>query len=110
MPSKNTQDIFTFTFQDPSFHANSSRKAHILRLNDLLHVSIERGDMARARRAWSILARCKEYDWKRDWRTPLLLLKGDMSTSASKYERELSFLKKTMRHHPEEVGIPYGAS
>ena len=102
-----SNDVFTFAYQDISLQANNSRKTHILRLNDVLHASIERGDMARAQWAWSILARCKEYDWKQDWRTALLLLSTKPGTTHLDHERKLNFLRKTMRHHPTEVSFLY---
>ncbi|KAL5527691.1 hypothetical protein ACEPAG_6492 [Sanghuangporus baumii] len=79
---------------------------HIRRLNDILHLSIERGDFSRARRAWAILARCKEFDWATMWRTGLLLL-PDEPLSGQHQHLQVSggsaeFLKKFMRYYPDE--------
>lgn len=73
----------------------SIRKIHIQNLVDLLHACLLRGDLIRARRAWSILVsyvarceiivhwrdessfnakiRCREVDWKSRWRWGLAL-------------------------------------
>lgn len=40
----------------------------------MLHLSIERHDSDRALRAWAILVRCKEFDWKVMWRTGLHII------------------------------------
>ncbi|OCB84844.1 hypothetical protein A7U60_g8065 [Sanghuangporus baumii] len=79
---------------------------HVRRLNDILHLSIEREDFSRARRAWAILARCKEFDWKTKWRTGLLLL-SDNPLSGQHHHQQASggsveFLKKFMRYYPDE--------
>ncbi|ORY29624.1 hypothetical protein BCR39DRAFT_531233 [Naematelia encephala] len=45
----------------------SVRRIYIQNLTDLLHVCLLRGELGRARRAWSILIRCREVDWKSRW-------------------------------------------
>lgn len=52
----------------------SAARVHIRRVLDVLHVSIGRRDTARARRAWSILARCEEVNWRALWRTAVHVL------------------------------------
>jgi len=64
---------------------NSARKFHIRRLADLLQVCIHRGDLPRARRAWEILVRCPEFDWKNVWQTGLLFC-SDSSHSNLHYK------------------------
>ncbi|KAI0650588.1 hypothetical protein C8Q79DRAFT_900998 [Trametes meyenii] len=83
---------------------NSSRKLHIRRLFDLLHLCIQRRDWPRARRAWAILARCKEVDWRTMWRTSLLLLgEHDARISSAGHDSDkVGFLTVMMRQHPEE--------
>ena len=41
-------------------HDTNVRRAHLRRLLDIAHLSLERGDVPRARRAWAILSRCAE--------------------------------------------------
>lgn len=103
MPSRATQTEFAFAYQDRHLHTNSSRNIHIRKLNDILHLSIERNDIPRALRTWSILARCKEFDWRRDWRTAFLLLKSGPGSAQWPKERTTGFLRRTMRTYPEEV-------
>lgn len=54
----------------------SSRKAHLRRLHDILQLCILRNDLPRARRAWAILVRCRETDWKAMWSTAVHLVNG----------------------------------
>ncbi|RSH85201.1 hypothetical protein EHS25_005008 [Saitozyma podzolica] len=42
-------------------------KLHIQNLVDLLHACLLLGELDRARRAWAILIRCREVDWKERW-------------------------------------------
>jgi len=51
-----------------------ARKVHVKRLYDILHLSIQRSDFARAKRAWAILIRCKEFRWEEHWTTGLHIL------------------------------------
>lgn len=41
-------------------HDTTVRRAHLRRLLDIAHLSLERGDVPRARRAWAIMSRCAE--------------------------------------------------
>ncbi|KAI0677399.1 hypothetical protein C8Q78DRAFT_1002589 [Trametes maxima] len=95
--------VFIFDSLD-SKQPNTSRKIHIRRLLDILHLCIQRRDWPRARRAWATLARCKEVDWKTMWRISLLLL-GEHETDISSAEHDgdkVGFLTVMMRQHPEE--------
>ena len=85
---------------------SSTRKVHIRRLNDILYVCLERGDLNRALRAWQILSTCKEFDWISKWKTGLHLLSYDSTRNITRSNpRSLEFLKKLMRHYPEQVRI-----
>jgi hypothetical protein len=55
----------------------SAARVHIRRVLDVLHISISRRDTIRARRAWSILARCEEVQWRALWRTAVHVLDMD---------------------------------
>lgn len=80
----------------------TARKVHIRRLFDLLQLCIQRNDLPRARRAWAILARCKEMNWKTMWLTGVQLL-GDDSNDDDKGIQRLEFLRSMMLQNSEEV-------
>ncbi|KAI0750952.1 hypothetical protein C8Q80DRAFT_1099889 [Daedaleopsis nitida] len=86
-------------------HPKTSRKLHIRRLLDILQICIQRGDWDRARRAWAILARCREVNWKSMWRTSLLLITQGTNfdvDDAQMNEDKVRFLSVMMRQHPDE--------
>ncbi|WWC65128.1 uncharacterized protein I303_107742 [Kwoniella dejecticola CBS 10117] len=60
----------------------SIRKKWIQNLVDLLHTCLLKGDIPRAKRAWSILVRCREVNWKSRWYWGLLILSSDSSAQA----------------------------
>lgn len=102
--SATKDDASHFLFALPygsDFKISSTRKLHIRQLNDVLHLSIQRGDFVRAGRAWSILLQCKEYNWKAMWKTGLLLASGPDNINRNGEER-IEFLKKAMRQQPEQ--------
>jgi len=80
----------------------TSRKVLIRRLYDVLQLSIHRNDLARARRAWCILARCKEVNWMAMWTTGLHLLGADLSGEDHSQKR-LEYLRTMMLRNPEDV-------
>ncbi|KAI0268320.1 hypothetical protein BC834DRAFT_821528 [Gloeopeniophorella convolvens] len=53
---------------------STARKVHLRRVHDILRLSIQRGDLPVARRAFGLLARCKEVHWTDMWKTGMLLL------------------------------------
>ncbi|EMD40911.1 hypothetical protein CERSUDRAFT_149450 [Gelatoporia subvermispora B] len=79
---------------------NSARKVHIRRLYDVFQLCLHRNDIPRAQKAWSILARCREVDWKTMWTTGVLLLGEHGSTEPN--ERRIEFLSAMLRQHPDE--------
>ena len=87
------------------FNPTSARKTHILRLNDMLNLFVERGDFKRARRVWAILIRCKEFDWRKKWRMALLLISDSTSYQRDDCTGKLDLLRKLMRQHPNEVWL-----
>ncbi|KAI9056537.1 hypothetical protein FKP32DRAFT_1585798 [Trametes sanguinea] len=96
---------YSFLFSSlNSKQPNTARKLHIRRLYDILYLCVQRRDWVRARRAWAILARCKEVDWKTKWRTSLLLLGGEdpEAHQIRADEDRVSFLIVMMRQYPEE--------
>ena len=80
----------------------TARRVHIRRLYDLLQLCLQRHDLPRARRAWAILARCKEVDWKTMWTTGVHLL-GDDTHSPETSTPRLEFLRTVMLQYPEDV-------
>ena len=84
-----------------SVSLSTTRKFHIRRLNDLLYLCLERDDLPRARRAWSILTQCKEFDWKKHWQTGVRLVPITESEHPNRQKVEL--LRKLIRFYPEDV-------
>ena len=80
----------------------TARTVHIRRLYDLLQLCIQRNDLSRAKRAWTILARCQEVDWKTMWTTGVYLLSDDTNSPEANLPR-LEFLRAMMLQRPEEV-------
>ncbi|EJT98158.1 hypothetical protein DACRYDRAFT_83901 [Dacryopinax primogenitus] len=73
----------------------SSREFHLSRTVDILHLSLQRGDIPRAQRAWAILVRCKEFDWRAQWRIGLAVLQGGE-------QRRIDYLQKAFLACPDE--------
>jgi hypothetical protein len=49
----------------------STRKAHFRRLYDVYHLALQKDNPIQARRAYSLLVRCREFDWAANWRSGL---------------------------------------
>ncbi|TDL29690.1 hypothetical protein BD410DRAFT_36399 [Rickenella mellea] len=101
----NTTDFIFDLPQADTLKPSSTRKVHIRRLNDILHLSIQRGDMLRARQVWSILARCKEYDWMAMWRMGLLLANPHShppSSNTNTVTARLDYLRVMMLRCPDD--------
>ncbi|KAI0700753.1 hypothetical protein BC835DRAFT_1265899 [Cytidiella melzeri] len=92
----------TFLF-DPTEgkQPRTARKIHIRRLYDVFEICLHRGDMRRARRAWSILVRCKELDWKTMWRTGALVAGAHSPYDDTQTQQRLEYLSTMMRQHSE---------
>ncbi|WVR08603.1 hypothetical protein IAU60_005658 [Kwoniella sp. DSM 27419] len=71
-----------------AFSHPSVRRRWIQNLVNALHACLLRGDSVRANRAWAILVRCREVDWRSKWHWGLLLLslKHDPSPAATSYQ------------------------
>ncbi|KAJ4465886.1 hypothetical protein C8R41DRAFT_781045 [Lentinula lateritia] len=92
-----------FLFSAPASNLNvplTARKVHIRRLYEVLQLSIHRNDLPRARRAWSILVRCKEINWTTMWNTAIHLVEensyGDVSA------KRIELLRDMMLHYPDQ--------
>ncbi|KAF9247389.1 hypothetical protein BU15DRAFT_70201 [Melanogaster broomeanus] len=92
----------TFLFSPPDDQPPlTSRRVHLRRLYDVLQLSMQRGDMERARRAWAILARCKEVSWKTSWTLSIGLLDryGHRTESSP---AKIDYLRTMMLQFPED--------
>ncbi|KAJ7368530.1 hypothetical protein DFH08DRAFT_28090 [Mycena albidolilacea] len=90
---------FVFTPTSDTKDARSARKIHIRRLYDVMHMCIQRNDFARATRAWTILAHCKEINWQTKWSTSVHLLSAKNPDDP---EQPVEFLRLMMLQHPED--------
>ncbi|CAE6425126.1 unnamed protein product [Rhizoctonia solani] len=81
--------------------STSSRKQHIRFTYDLLHVCLQRGDLIRARRAWAVLVKCPEIDWRTLWAVGLALIPGRVGNESSRATREhVNYLKRVKLQIP----------
>ncbi|EGO27767.1 hypothetical protein SERLADRAFT_435521 [Serpula lacrymans var. lacrymans S7.9] len=80
---------------------STTRKVHIRRLYDILQLSLQRKDLPRAKRAWAILSRCKEVEWKSMWSTSLYLLSDHVDKIESSPPK-IDFLRTMMLQYPDE--------
>ncbi|KIK04643.1 hypothetical protein K443DRAFT_404091 [Laccaria amethystina LaAM-08-1] len=99
MMSSDSVHVFLFSSLD-SKNPLTARKVHIRRLYDILQLSLQRNDFLRAKRAWAILARCKEMNWKSMWTTGLELLGEGVDSACT--PRRLDYLRSMMLQHPDE--------
>ncbi|KAF7288290.1 hypothetical protein HMN09_01409100 [Mycena chlorophos] len=91
-------------FAAPKTRQNAARKVHIRRLYDIMNISIQRSDFARAAKAWSVLARCPEVEWRAMWTTGVHLLAEDLHEN-EKHLRKTDFLRVMMLQHPNDREI-----
>ncbi|KAG2369650.1 hypothetical protein BDR07DRAFT_1476756 [Suillus spraguei] len=91
---------FLFTFPNEKKMPNA-RQIQLQRLYDIVNLSMQRGDLPRARRAWSILVRCKEINWKAMWRLGIALLENDVRVMESN-PHKIDFLRTMLLQLPEE--------
>ncbi|KAA1466752.1 hypothetical protein DENSPDRAFT_876779 [Dentipellis sp. KUC8613] len=103
MPAANPH---TFLFSSLNSKApRTARKVHLRRLYDVFQLTLQRGDLPRARRAWAILVRCKEVSWRDMWRSSLAVVgAGDAAGGRDRetQERRVEFLRVLLLQHPEE--------
>ena len=93
----------TFLFDLTSRDSSTARTTHIRRLCDLLKLCAERGDIVRAHRAWCILIRCKEFDWKAMWELGLMVLSASQDDQTARGPAREAFLRTMMLQFPDEV-------
>src|SRR6266852_5249020 len=100
-----------FLFASPDGRGSSSaRRVHLRRLYDILHLSIQRGDLLLAQRSFAILARCEDIEWAAIWKFGLIILAAaDHADQPPGYDdmlgtpKHIEFLRVMMLRHPEEV-------
>lgn len=85
-----------------SYSRLTTRKVHIRRLYDLLHLSLQRNDRDQARRAWAILVRCPEVDWNTMWPISLDLI-GDETTALDGGFQKVRYLRDLMGLQVKDV-------
>lgn len=93
---------FLFDSQDVKY-PRTARAVHIRRLHDILQLSIQAGNLSNAKKAFSILLRCKEIGWKEMWKIGLLLLDRDINESHIVNPNRIEFLRILMLQHPDEA-------
>ena len=104
---------FLFASPDRRAPSSSARRVHLRRLSDILHLSIQRGDLHLARSAFGLLARCEDVEWAAIWKFGLGILAaaaaaddppppppGDVLLQTPKH---IEFLQVMMLRHPEQV-------
>ena len=115
-----------FLFASPDGRRTSSsasaRRVHLRRLSDILHLSIQRGDLLLAQRSFAILSRCEDVEWAAIWKFGLIVLAA--AAAAEEHHsadrppagnddmpqqlelgtpKHVEFLRIMMLRHPEEV-------
>lgn len=105
---------FLFASPDGRGSASSARRVHLRRLYDILHLSIQRGDLLLAQRTFALLSRCEDVEWAAIWKFGLIILAAagqppppDNVTvntlgTPTRNHRDIEFLRVMMLRHPEE--------
>ncbi|KAJ7682583.1 hypothetical protein DFH06DRAFT_971805 [Mycena polygramma] len=92
---------FVFAPTPDAKNPRTTRQIHIRRLYDVMQICIQRNDIERATRAWTILAHCKEVDWRTMWSTSVHLLAENLDDS-EKTPKKVEFLRLMMLQHFED--------
>lgn len=84
--------------------ADSARKVTIRRVYDVCMHSLCLGDVERARKAFGILLRCKEFDWKASWSLAIHMLNAhDPERDDTFFLSQVEQLRSLMLHDPTRV-------
>lgn len=60
---------------NPSINpVHSTHAAHFRRLYDIYRLLLQRGDLERAKRAYALVVRCREFDWAMNWRDGIAMV------------------------------------
>jgi len=84
--------------------ADSARKVAIRRVYDVCMHSLCLGDVRRARKAFRILLRCKEFDWKASWSLAIYMLNAhDPDRDDAFFLGQVDQLRSLMLQDPTRV-------
>ena len=99
-----------FLFASPDGRRTSSaRRVHLRRLYDILHLSIQRGDLLLAQKSFALLSRCEDVEWAAIWKFGLIILAAADQPPPGHVNnmlgtpKHIEFLRVMMLRHPEEV-------
>lgn len=85
---------------------DSARKVTIRRVYDVCMHSLCLGDVERARKAFGILLRCKEFDWKASWALAVYMLNAhDPDRDDTFFLSQVEQLRLLMLQDPTRVGL-----
>lgn len=101
LPDRNHQFLFSLlNFKS----ADSARKITIRRVYDVCMHSLCLGDVRRARKAFGILLRCREFDWKASWSLAIYMLNAhDPERDDSFFLSQVERLRSLMLQDPSLV-------
>ena len=101
---------FVFASLDGRSSSSSARRVHLRRLCDILHLSIQRGDLLRAQSSFALLSRSEGVQWAAIWKFALIILAATNNPNEppTAYDilgtpKRIEFLRVMMLRHPEEV-------
>jgi hypothetical protein len=96
---------FFFAFLDGK-SVLTARAVHIRRLYDILLLCLQSGELQRACKAYAILLRSREVDWKELWKLGAFLLckSGGVGGVGG---RDVEFLRIMLLQHPNNVSQFY---
>ena len=84
--------------------ADSARKVTIRRVYDVCMHSLFLGDVERSRKAFGILRRCKEFDWKASWALAIYMLNAhDPDRDDTFFLSQVQQLRLLMLQDPTRV-------
>ena len=100
-PDRNHQFLFSLLSVRS---ADSARKVTIRRVYDVCMHSLCLGDVERARKAFGILLRCKEFDWKASWSLAIYMLNAhDPERDDTYFLSQVEHLRSLMLQDPTQV-------
>lgn len=102
LPDRNHQFLFSLLGLR---NVDTARKLTIRRVYDVCMHSLFLGDVERARKAFGILLRCKEFDWKASWALAIYMLNAhDPDRNDTYFLRQAEQLRLLMLQDPTRVG------
>ena len=90
--------------------ADSARKVTIRRVYDVCMRSLCLGEVERAKKAFGILLRCREFDWKDSWSLAIYMLNAhDPEREDAFFLSQVEQLRSLMLQDPTRVGYSLSA-